>query len=529
MRFAPLLAAAAALALPATSSAAPQLFEAVNIGSVADRPTGIAFAPGVSSQMYVAAKKGRIWIFRNGSMVGTPFLDIRDRVDQEGENGLLGFAFDPDFQTNGSFYVSYTMANTPFGDSVVSRFQVVPGSIDVADPASETILWGPFPQQSFGHKSGDLEMGIDGTIYVAIGDGDGGVAPGPSTAQDLSDPRGSILRIDPNVPHPHVPADNPYVTTPGAHPHIWASGFRNPFRIDVDPATGDVYVADVGASRWEEVTRLPFGVAGMNGGWPCMSGSECLADPSCVCPSPSLTAPVMAKGHGAPDGYCAIIGGVVYRGDDIPELAGQYLYTDFCSGKFNGVADPSGTPTDVDHTAALSNPVTGAPIAFVGDFGRDHEGEVYFAEHYSARLWKIVPKAGIEPYCDSNPNSSGAVATLAITGSTSLAAADLTLDVTDLPATTFGFFLMSQGRTVFPNFFGSDGVLCVAPTIHRWNDVIFDSGPDGSVSRTTDLTDLPFGVTFAAGETWHFQYWTRDSNPGPTSNTSSAVAVTFEP
>ncbi|MEL6427902.1 MAG: PQQ-dependent sugar dehydrogenase [Planctomycetota bacterium] len=523
------LAALALFAFAAPNVASAQLMEAVLLGNAGGRPTGILAAPGVPDQMYVAEKTGRVFVFRNGSIVSTPCLDIRGLVDGEGENGLLGMAFDPDFETNRTFYLSYTLEGTAFGDSVVSRWQMLPGTDDFADPNSEEILFGPYPQTSFGHKAGDLAIGLDGMLYVGLGDGDAGSSTMSGAAQDLSDPRGSVLRIDPSIPAPYVPADNPYVGTPGADPYIWAPGFRNPYRIDVDPLTGDLYVGDVGGGRWEEVTRLPAGQGAINAGWPCTEGPQCVTHPSCSCASPTLTGPLVAKSHNAPDQFCAMIGGVVYRGDDIPGLYGQYIYSDFCSAGVHGIIDPAGAAIPVDYSDVIVNPGTGFQISTPGDIGRGPDGEIYIAEHYSARIWKIVPKAGAEAYCDSLPNSSGAVATLAVTGSTSLADANMSLEVTDLPPSSFGFFIVSPERGLDPNFSGSDGVLCVGAPIFRWNDVVSDSGAAGTVTRTTDFTDLPFGVSIAAGETWNFQYWTRDLNPIPTSNTSSAVAVTFAP
>ncbi len=235
---------AAVLQLTPLSSA--QEMEAVLLGNSAGRPTAMAFAPGVDDQFYVAEKGGRIFIFRNGNYVPTPFLDIRSIVHNPGESGLLGFIFDPDFQTNGYFYVAYT-TNGNQGDSMLSRFSIQPGNVNAADPNSEQIIWGPITQLSSGHKAGDLEFGPDGMLYHALGDGDGGSANNLGTAQDLSDPRGKILRFDVRLPYPHIPPDNPYVNSPSADGRIWASGFRNPYRIDIDPVTGDVYVGDVGS------------------------------------------------------------------------------------------------------------------------------------------------------------------------------------------------------------------------------------------------------------------------------------------
>ncbi|MEO0661551.1 MAG: PQQ-dependent sugar dehydrogenase, partial [Planctomycetota bacterium] len=479
----------------------------------------------VDDQAYVATKQGRIWVFRNGTYLSTPFLAIQSIVQDAGEGGMVGFTFDPDFQNNGAFYVAYGLEGTTFGDVVVARYTTLPGTDDVADPNSEEILFGPSPQFAGQHKSGDLEFGPDGMLYFAYGDSDPARIDLPS--QDLSDPRGKILRFDVSAA-PYIPADNPYVGTPGANPYIWATGFRNPWRIDLDPLTGDLYVADVGTSRWEEVTRFPAGIGGGNGGWPCVEGDECTPGiTGCVCPSPAYTPPIAQRAHSAPDSFCSITGGVVYRGSAIPGLQGQYLYTDFCTGTIRGIRGPDLALVDVDHTAQLSP--GGQPVRFVADIGRDNDGEIWFVQHYSAEVWRIVPRSGFESYCPANANSTGAGAVITASGSASIGAANLTLQVTDLPPNQFGLFITSEVRDATPFVGGNQGILCLGAPVLRWNSPIFDSGAAGMVSRTTDYTDLPFGMTVQPGDTWNFQYWTRDQNPGVTSNTSSAVGVTFEP
>ena len=138
-----------------------------------------------------------------------------------------------------------------------------------------------------------------------------------------------------------------------------------------------------------------------------------------------------------------------------------------------------------------------------------------------------IRQPGFTNFCSTNANSSGAPASIAATGSPSISTGDLTLTVTDLPQNQFGFFLTSRETTFVPNFAGSDGNLCLGSPLYRWLDVVYNTGTTNTVTRTTDLTDLPQGVTIAPGETWSFQYWTRDNNPTGTSNTSDAIAITF--
>ncbi len=508
------------------AAAAPQSVRATLVATATDKPTIIEFAPGVTDSIYVATKEGRIWVVRNGVLQPTPALDISAQVVNVAESGLIGMVFDPDFQTNRYVYVAFN-TGTQSGDSMISRFTFAPGSTDLIDPNSETIIWGPFPQGSVAHKGGDLEFGPDGMLYHGIGDGGATIFNGPEIAQDITSPKGKILRFDVRAPFPHVPQNNPLAHAPGADPHIWAVGFRNPFRIDVDPVTGDIYVGDVGEGAWEEITRLPAGVPLINGGWPCVEGLDCRAQTACLCVDPSIVPPIAAMAHSAPDSFCAVVGGLVYRGSAIPALQGQYLYGDFCSGYIGSLEDPTGTATRRDLSLYLND--GGQPIRTISDFTRDGNGEMWFVEHISARIWRMDPATGIETYCSANANSSGAPASIDASGSTSIADQNVTFTVQNLPTNQFGFFIASEDRAFVGNFAGSDGNLCLGQPLFRWYASLSNAGVGGGLQYSTDLTTFPQAMTVNPGETWHFQYWTRDANPLNTSNTSNGVSITFTP
>ncbi|QDV08609.1 Quinoprotein glucose dehydrogenase B precursor [Planctomycetes bacterium Poly30] len=520
--------AAPAFALaPAVASA--QDFEPVLLGTAAGRPTAIEFAPGVDDQLYLSDKQGRVWRFRDGNYVGTPVLDIRASVDDTGEGGLIGFVFDPEFEMNGYFYLAYNMVSTTaLSATVISRFTMMPGSVDIADPASEHIIKGPIPQQTEGHMGGDLEFGPDGMLYHAIGDGDAGSALNLPTAMDLSDPRGKVLRFDVRAPHPHVPADNPYAGSTTNDPHIWVSGFRNPFRLDVDPVTGDVFVGDVGASTAEEITRISVATdVGGFAGWPCREGFDCRNFPGCVCTGTTDIDPIAVLGHTSPDFACAIMGGTVVRGGPVASLEGSYLFTDFCSGRFYRIDDPSGAASVVEISDVL-NAGGGSPIRYVVDFTVGNDGLVYFCSHYGAQVWVLEPRGGFGTYCQAASNSTGLAASIVLSGSPSISRGALQIDVTNLPPAATGIFILSQSTLSLPNFNGSQGTLCVNLPIYRWSAGGAASG-SGTVSYLSDLTDLPPQVSIAPGETWYFQYWHRDLNPLPTSNASNGASVLFLP
>jgi len=314
-------------------------------------------APLNDSRLFIAERPGRIRIVQNGALLPAPFLDISSRVTTDGEAGLLSFAFDPQFSTNGFVYVHF-IENIPgtTGDIVVERYLVSSPNV-LQTPGTEVIR---IPHREAGnHYGGRVAFGPDGMLYLSTGDGGGGNNQF-GHAQDAASHLGKLLRIDVSTLPYTIPANNPVWPNNVGQNENWAIGLRNPFRYAFD--AGQLYIADVGQSAREEIDVVAAGTPGVNYGWSIMEGTLCLGIGG-PCTTPGLTAPVYEYGH--PEG-CAIIGGYAYRGAAVPGLLGQYLFSDLCGGFVR--------------TLSITGVVSEEPNVNVGNplsFGQDGFGEIY--------------------------------------------------------------------------------------------------------------------------------------------------------
>ncbi len=347
--------------------------EGIGLTRIADGLSGPVYltAKDGDDRIFVVEQRGTIRVISGGEVLATPFLDITSKTQAGGERGLLSVAFHPE-PSSTRFFVNYTDRN---GDTVVERYEAVHGQ-DVADANSAfTILT---VAQPFGnHNGGQLQFGPDGMLYVGMGDGGSGGDP-QGHGQNLNTLLGAMLRLDVDGGAPYaIPSDNPYVNG-GGRPEIWASGLRNPWRFSFDRQNGDLYIADVGQNRLEEINVRPPQEAGANYGWNTMEGSECFGAGGCD--PGAFTLPVLEYDHGQ---GCSVTGGYVYRGGGMPELTGHYFYADYCEGWIRSFEYVAGAATDPTEWQVPD-------VGQITSFGQDAQGELYVLTAAGA-VYRIDP------------------------------------------------------------------------------------------------------------------------------------------
>jgi len=352
-----------------------------------------AGAPAGDPRVFIALKSGRIRLLQNGAVQLGTFLNINSQVSLGSEQGLLGVAFDPNYTSNGHFFVNYTNSS---GATVISRFSVDPTNPNLADPASEVVVM-TIPQPFSNHNAGDIQFGPDGYLYIGTGDGGSGNDPG-CRSQDLGSLLGKMLRIDVSTLPYTIPPDNPFIGVPGAMPEIIHYGIRNPWRFGFDFQTGDLFIGDVGQNSREEISAAPLGTLGLNFGWKIMEANRCNLSSACApsvppCFDPSFEAPIVELPQSA--GSFSVIGGRVYRGSLLPGEVGKYFFSDFFDDKIRSL-DYDGTTNTVsnltDRTAAF-DPTVGA-IRNVVHIGEDGFGELLIVDHTASgngEVFKMVP------------------------------------------------------------------------------------------------------------------------------------------
>jgi glucose/arabinose dehydrogenase len=339
--------AAAALVAPVSARQHHQ-FSFRPLASGLEGLTSIASTSAEPGRFYATTKRGRVLIFKHGRRLGV-FLNIEDEVQSAAaEQGLLSLAFHPNYRRNHRFYVDYTDFR---GDTRVVEFRSRNGR--AIRSSARLLLFVKQPEAN--HNGGELQFDRNGLLYVGMGDG-GEPGDPNNRAQSMSDRLGKILRLDP--------------LRSGAGWQVAGLGLRNPWRFSFDRKNGDLYIADVGTDRWEEIDyRSRAQVSTLaNYGWRLFEGPDPRFPDSTRGPGELLT-PIHAYNHES--GNCTIIGGYVYRGKAVPAARGRYFFGDYCSGSVWSLRVRDGRAADVRSE--------GFHVPGLTSFGEDARGELYLA------------------------------------------------------------------------------------------------------------------------------------------------------
>ena len=390
-------------------------------GLVFTNPIGIYSPPGETNRLFVLEKRGRIIVITNlAAPTKSVFLDVTARVTGSdtsvgGEEGLLGLAFHPGYATNGFLYVFYTGTDNTGSSGrhdILSRFSVNPANTNQGHAASELKIFRQFDQAG-NHNGGELQFGFDGYLYVSLGD-EGGGDNSWSNAQLINkDFFSGIIRIDVDLrpgnltPNAHpagtanylVPADNPFVDATSfnglvvnpaqVRTEFWATGLRNPWRMSFDTLTGELYCADVGQSRVEELDIIE---RGNNYGWSYYEGTFRRTNVAQI-PADFVNTPPILE-YGRSNGI-AVVGGLVYRGARMSQLYGAYIYGDYGSGRIWALRHASGVVTE--NRVIVTDDQNGSGVSGLSAFGMDPQtGYILYADEQNANngsIKRIVPAA----------------------------------------------------------------------------------------------------------------------------------------
>ncbi len=344
----------------------PAGFSQVQLCTGVNNPTCMAFAN--DGRIFIGKKNGEIVIFKNGALNALPFASIT--TSSSGERGLLGMALDPDFDNNHYVYIYYTLSS-----GIRNRITRITANGDYMVPGSEVLILSLDPlSTSTNHNGGCLKFGVDGKLYVAVGDNNNSVL-----SQDLNSYFGKLLRINPNGTAPN---DNPFISGTAQKKRIWGYGFRNPFTFDIEPVTGRIMVNDVGLSSWEEINDATL--PAQNFGWPNAEGAV---------NNINYSDPLYAYEHGGTDQTgCAITSGVFFNpaSTNYPaNFIGNYFFSDYCNAWINVINPNNGAGSHATFATSLS----GSPVAL----STGPDGNLYYLSRDNQALYKIIYTPAVAP------------------------------------------------------------------------------------------------------------------------------------
>lgn len=348
-------------------------------------PLYVTNAGDGSGRLFVMEQTGRIRVVRNGRVSHGAFLDVSSLISSGGERGLLGLAFAPDYEKSGRFYVNYTDTR---GNTVVARYVASPPSSDtpkLSKPTRLLYIDQPYPN----HNGGCLQFGLDGMLYVGMGDG-GSAGDPQDRAQNLRQPLGKLLRIDVSGSKYSVPKDNPYAKSSYPENIIVARGLRNPWRFSFDAVDRDLWIGDVGQDSWEEIdvreNASSWKMGATNFGWNKWEGNHPYP-PGASRTRGGFQFPIVEYPH--PTGE-SVTGGYVYRGEKFPAMYGTYFYADYVKGWIAGIYQPRkhGNWAGAPQTQRLLSP--GLSIS---SFGVDEANELYLTDLSGGGVYQVRGRA----------------------------------------------------------------------------------------------------------------------------------------
>ena len=352
----------------------PAGFQQVLVANGISNPTVMAFAP--DGRLFVAQQNGALRIIENGVLLATPAITLS--VNSSGERGLLGIAFDPDFNNNHFIYLYYTLSSA--ANNRISRFTVNGNTIA---PASESVVLNLDPlSTATNHNGGTIQFGPDGTLYVGVGEN-----ANTLNSQNLDTYHGKILRINSDG---SVPSGNPFTGGTSQRQRVWEYGMRNPYTLSIQPGTGRIFVNDVGQNTWEEINDCTIG--GLNYGWPTAEGNSS---------NPAFTNPIYAYAHGGGIGFgCAITGGTFFNpaSTNYPsEYTGRYFFLDFCNNWIDMLTLSGSTGTRSNFASSIA----GSPVGMA----TGPDGNIYFLSRANSGVYKIIYTVTTAPVITNQPQS----------------------------------------------------------------------------------------------------------------------------
>lgn len=350
-------------------------------------PVEVRNAGDSSGRLFIVEKGGKVKIYKNGSLLSKPFLDISNLVKTGTNDGLYTIAFAPNYKINRTFFVYYIAKNTI---ATVARYQTSKTNPDSAIASSGVTLLAVPGKNTGGAHTGDMHFGSDNYLYLTFNDGSF-YSSTTAYAQDGQSLLGKMLRINVlnvnTAPYYTIPPDNPFVNDANVLDEIWALGLRNGWRWSFDRSTGDLWIGDVGGDNWEEVNyRTPAQSAGSNYGWPCYEGNDTFHTAGCGSIG-NYVFPIVKYQHISATSAEVITGGYVYRGTAFPLLSGYYVCADYTTGTaFEIKANGSG----VWKVKMQKN----VPVGIVG-FGEGEDGELYAASLSDGKVYHVQTTAPV--------------------------------------------------------------------------------------------------------------------------------------